>query len=395
MTSQKTTALTKTQGLTLAGCGTTFLINGFLALSLGSLMPYLRESYGFSYILSGSMLSMHSIGNLISTFVSGVLPFKYGRRKTAVALGSMGIVFYLLLLFCGGNTTLLLLAFFLSGVARGSCTNMNNSVINLTLPGKAWAMNILHACFAVGAFICPFMIVALAGIDTEGWRIAVVILAAFYLFQQIIFGTMKTPENYPTRKEGGSDWGFLKLPRFQLVCVIMFFYMCVEQGVNGWLVTYFQDSGFLNASQAQSMASLLWIFILAGRLLCAIFSSRIPKEFLLCCTACGYAVFFFALLFSRSLVPIIICTMGVGFFMAGIYPTVLSTLGDICKNYPLAMSVVLTITGVGAIVMPSVIGYVADSHGIVLGMLTLLVAVFANLGLISVNMFLHKTKADY
>ncbi len=394
MTTQEN-KLTKTQGLALAGCGTTFLINGFLALSLGSLMPFLRESYGFSYILSGSMLSMHSIGNLLSSFIAGVLPFRYGRRKTTIALGSMGIVFYLLLLFCGGNTTLLLFAFFLSGIARGSCTNINNSVINLTLPGKAWAMNVLHASFAVGAFICPFMIVALSGVGAEGWRIAVIILTVGYFLQQVIFSRIHMPDNYPTRNKGGSDWSFLKNPRFILVCCIMFFYMCVEQGVNGWLVTYFQDSGFLSAEYAQTMASILWLFILAGRLLCALFSSRIPKELMLCCTACGYAIFFFALLSARSFVPIVIFTMGVGFFMAGIYPTALSTIGDICKESPLAMSVVLTITGVGAIVMPSVIGFVADRYGIVLGMLTLLVAVFTNLGLIAVNMFLHKTKAGY
>ncbi len=387
--------LTKVQGFSLAGCGTTFLINGLLALSLGSLMPYLRESYGFSYILSGSMLSMHSIGNLLSSFIAGVLPFRFGRRRTTLSLGCMGIVFYLLLLFCGGNTTLLLFAFFLSGVARGSCTNINNSVINLTLPGKAWAMNILHAAFAIGAFICPFMIVSLAGNTTDGWRIAVIILTVFYFLQQVIFASIHMPDNYPVRKQGGSDWGFLKKPRFLIVCAIMFFYMCVEQGVNGWLVTYFQDSGFLSAEYAQTMASILWLFILAGRLLCAIFSSRIPKEIMLCGTACGYAIFFFALLFARTLVPIVIFTMCVGFFMAGIYPTAMSTIGDICKESPLAMSIVLTVTGVGAIVMPSVIGFVADSYGIVLGMLTLLVAIFTNLGLISFNLYLQKTKEGY
>lgn len=394
MTTQ-TTTLTKTQGTTLASCGTTFLINGLLALSLGSLMPYLRESYGFSYILSGTMLSMHSIGNLISSFIAGVLPFRYGRRKTAITLGCMGIIFYLLLLFCGGDTFLLLLAFFLSGIARGSCTNMNNSVINLTLPGKAWAMNVLHASFAIGAFICPFMVVALAGTSAEGWRIAVIILTCAYVLQQIIYATMHTPDNHPTRKKGAGDWSFLKNTRFIIVCGIMFFYMCVEQGVNGWLVTYFQDSGFLSAEYAQTMASILWLFILAGRLLCAVFSSKIRKEWLLCGTACGYAIFFSALLFSRNLNPIVIGTMGVGFFMAGIYPTAISTIGETCKKYPLAMSFLLTITGIGAIVMPSIIGYVADYHGIVLGMLTLLVAVMANLGLILLNLYLDKTKPGY
>ncbi len=44
-----------------------FVINGMLALSIGSLLPYIRDSRGLEYAFCGLIVSLHSIGNLISS----------------------------------------------------------------------------------------------------------------------------------------------------------------------------------------------------------------------------------------------------------------------------------------------------------------------------------------
>lgn len=59
-----------------------FIINGMLALSIGSLLPFIRDSLGLQYAFCGMIVSLHSIGNLISGFAS-VHWLLYGEGKRA------------------------------------------------------------------------------------------------------------------------------------------------------------------------------------------------------------------------------------------------------------------------------------------------------------------------
>ena len=48
-----------------------FFVSGASSVLLGNLMPYLRETYGFSYAYQGMLLSLPSWGNLVSIFLTG------------------------------------------------------------------------------------------------------------------------------------------------------------------------------------------------------------------------------------------------------------------------------------------------------------------------------------
>lgn len=372
-----------------AGCYSTFFINGMLALVLGAILPYMRQSYGIEYGLAGILLSLHSVGNLVSSFIAGVVPLYIGRRASAVVFSLMGALSFGLML-TGANPLVLMVAFFLTGICRGNISNFNNTAINLLAPGKAWALNLLHSFFAVGAFLCPFMVLAFTQRNPEHWRYAAILLIVLCLAVSCIYGMVHPIDNHPQKKvSDGSSYGFLKSRSFWLAAGILFSYLCTEQGIVGWLVTYFKDSGLLSDSYAQTMASVLWLFILGGRLLCAFLSTKIPTWKLLCISACGYLVFFIIMIVSRTALPITVGIMGLGFFMAGLYPTTISDVGKTLKEYPLAMSTLLTIAGCGSILMPSIIGAVAQQIGIVGGMSTIIVAVVVCMGLIFYNGFLQ------
>ena len=75
-----------------SGCSYLYLANGIMALMVGALQPYLRDTYGLDYWLTGFLISAHSIGNLISSFVSGLLPLYLGRKKSMLLLCSAGVM---------------------------------------------------------------------------------------------------------------------------------------------------------------------------------------------------------------------------------------------------------------------------------------------------------------
>ena len=50
------------------------------------------------------------------------------------------------------------------------------------------------------------------------------------------------------KEKPASDFSFFKEPLFYLCTLTLFFYLCAEQGVIGWMITYFKDTGLLIAS---------------------------------------------------------------------------------------------------------------------------------------------------
>ena len=62
-----------------------FMLNGMLALSIGSLLPFIRESKGLNYAFAGMIVSLHSVGNLASSFASGTLSVFLGRKKRVIS----------------------------------------------------------------------------------------------------------------------------------------------------------------------------------------------------------------------------------------------------------------------------------------------------------------------
>ena len=52
----------------------TFFFSGICSIRAGVVVRLLQERYGFAYGMTGSLLSLLSIGNLLAGFLIGVLP---------------------------------------------------------------------------------------------------------------------------------------------------------------------------------------------------------------------------------------------------------------------------------------------------------------------------------
>ncbi|MBQ8118832.1 MAG: MFS transporter [Lachnospiraceae bacterium] len=366
----------------------TFLINGMLALSIGSLLPFIRDARGLEYTFCGLIVSLHSVGNLLSSFLGGALPLWVGPKRSILFFEFFFSAAYLLILF-SDNNVLLALAFFLTGFARGAASNYCNKKINSLSPGKAWIINGLHGMFAIGAFLFPILLMLITRSADGNWVYACGLMVAVgvlvWFLYLMIPEDVKADETAQKDGEGvggqqkKSQFAFFREPLFYLCIGTLFFYLCAEQGVIGWMITYFKDTGLLDPSLSQVTASVLWIMILAGRLTTAYLSTRIPKERLLPVMGAGLVGFFILLLLSRTTLWIMVGIMGFGYSMAGIYPTTVSFSGRLIEKYPLSWSFVLTTASFGSILMPSVIGRIAAKAGIFYGMSSIAAAILIDI----------------
>lgn len=357
-----------------------FAINGMAVLVIGSILPDMMSEAGLSFAAAGGMLSLMAIGNFLASFLFPAAVSLFGRRLSITAITAVIPVSYLWLTFLPPVFVLYALMF-VCGIARGSITIINNSTVNDLSDNPAKMQNYLHCSFAVGAFLAPFTTAVFLGLGF-GWRVVIYILVFLCASSSYFYGTADyscLPEAKKITREKESEVvvkptsrpAFFRAFPFYCICLLLFFYVGFESCVNGWFVTYLQNTGIVTAGFSSTLVSITWAVIMAGRLACAALSDRIPKRRLIFMICMGSALFFFLLTASGNLMMITAALIGLGFCMAGIYPLCVAEAGAYMKGSALGMSILTAVSSLGGIVSPQLVGSIADHIGIVAAIGTL------------------------
>lgn len=375
----------------------TFFASGAAAQPLGSFIPFLRDAYGLGYDLSGALLSAQSAGNLLAVLAAGLLPVYLGRRKTVLLTGVWMAVAYLIFAMGLGWGWVLLLSCFLNGIARGGNVNFANTMVS-TLPGKkaTRGYNLLHAAYAVGAILSPLLLIFCSGRwPGWGWRLVAGALAALACAQVLVYARMDLPpEKLDQQGHRVVELGFLRQKTFWLGCGMLFFYISTEYAICGWLVTYFQDTGALSKDYAQLTNSLYWVTVFAGRMVGAALVGKVSRSKILVVDGVGVAVCFL-LMYTASTPPTItLSLLGVGVFMATIYPSAFDFGSQSVKGNDLGCSLIALIGTVGGILTPLLVGLVAARAGIRMGMAVVAGATVCLLGAILLSVGLTRQQRE-
>ena len=119
----------------------------------------LQEEYGFAYGMTGTLLSLLSIGNLLAGFLIAMLPGRLGM-KPSILLLTIGYAVGYAMMGLSGAVAVLALGFFLVGIAKGSVINTCTILVSDHSADRTRGMNLMHSCYACGALLCPFFIAA-------------------------------------------------------------------------------------------------------------------------------------------------------------------------------------------------------------------------------------------
>ncbi|MCD8395756.1 MAG: MFS transporter [Lachnospiraceae bacterium] len=349
-----------------------FFLSGICAISSSIVVSRLQGSYGFAYGMTGTLLSLMSIGNLIAGFLTGLLPTKIGTRLT-VALLTTGYAIGYFAMGLTGWMGILMLAFVLVGLAKGCTLNTCTILVGNNSPDRTRGMNIMHACYALGALLCPFFISAAA---TAGSFVPLFVLAAFGLILWLVF--LCTPmdsgkEAEKTVKAQGrvsagtkTDWSFLKSKKIWLLTGLIFCQNAAEYSVNGWMVTYFKNSGIISGNLSTYTVTVMWGATLLGRLLIAfVFPIKNACRAMIRMSL-GCIIFYLGLMLVGSQIPAIVLLFAFAFSMAGMNPTAVASAGRMTSAA--SMGIMLPVAGIGAIVMPWIAGIISERAGLNVGM---------------------------
>ena len=290
----------------------TFFFSGICAISSGVVVSLLQEQYGFAYGMTGTLLSLMSIGNLLAGFLIAMLPGKLGM-KPSILLLTIGYALGYAMMGLSGAVAVLALGFFLVGIAKGSVINTCTILVSDNSADRTRGMNLMHSCYACGALLCPFFIAAAGRVSGS---FAVLVLAVLGLLLWLVY--MGTPfAGKGAGKKEVTDWSFLRSTRFWLLTGLLFCQNAAEQSVTGWMVTYFKGSGIIAGALAAYTVTVMWGATLVARLLIAfVFPFKQPRKAMVV-MGVSCTIFYILLVQARSQGAAIVLLFAFAFAMAG------------------------------------------------------------------------------
>ncbi|PPK82223.1 fucose permease [Lacrimispora xylanisolvens] len=352
-----------------------YAVSGMAVLVIGAILPSIIKEAGISFLAAGGLLSVMAIGNLSSSFIFPVMVPIMGKKR-AITLVTLFVPTSLMVLSLLPPLPVMYAVMLLYGFTRGCITILNNAAVNDIYGDSATGkLNLLHCTFAIGAFLAPLLTAMMMKLGF-GWRVTLYMIVVLTIISAISYGTMNynlineaqkeiEERKNKTKSTVAGNKGFLRSFAFYCIAFILFFYLGVENCINGWFVTYLQNTGVMSAEFATTLVSLTWLVIMGGRLLCAAMSKKVHRSTILLINSIGSAVCFFILIKVNSLPLVTASLLGLGFFLSGIYPTCIANAGPLIQGSTLGMSLLTAISAMGGIITPQIVGGVADRVGIV------------------------------
>jgi fucose permease len=344
---------------------------------LGPAVPFLINEFDMNFSLIGTLFFIQFTFYFASVLIAGVASDFFGKKPFLLIGASFMAAGLIGLVFSKNESTIFLFVAFI-GVGFGILDGgLNSLFIDISGEQKGFGLGLLHMFFGIGALSGP-LIFSLASKTFLNWRFAFLIASCipilfFALFFPIRLLKVKSNENMRI-----SDVTILVKNNIIVQFIFLLFaYVGVEQAIAGWLPTYLITTLGVSHFTSSSTLSLFFIGLTIGRLLTGIISEKIGYSDTLLILSLGSSFFLLLIFTFNSVNPIILFFMFTGFFLSGIFPTVMALVGSIFPQYSGSLSGILTAAGgVGGMLLPLGMGVVSDYAGLKQG---LFVPIFASI----------------
>ncbi|MBL9204825.1 MAG: MFS transporter [Opitutaceae bacterium] len=364
------TAPLRTQWLTVL-C---YLAMMSLAIGLNLLPVFLTtlsHLYGGADGLSkeelGRLGAVGFTGLVVGILVTGPLADRAGAKPFAL-LGNACIAVSLVGLALAPTYAWLTVAMLVLGLGAGILDMVLSPIVAALHPERRGAaMNWLHSFYCVGAGVTIF--VGTIGLQAGlGWRGTCLVLLPLPLGLMAAFA----PLRFPTLvSDGGRTpfFGLVRQPWFLGALVAIFLGGATEAGMAQWLPAYAEMSlGF--STWIGGTALLLFSLAMAlGRMVVGAVGPR-WNPYLVMAWGCGLsAVLFLAASFLPWSGAALTAAIVVGVTGSCLWPTLLAVTADRHPDGGASMFGALAALGnAGGIVLPWLVGWVADRHSLAIGL---------------------------
>jgi len=233
------------------------LLFGIVLISLGSILPHLRDRFELSDLSTGSLLTLLPFGILLGSLIFGPVVDRYGYKILLLSSGLM-IFFGLEGIFLTGNMTILRISVFLIGFGGGAINGGANAMAADTAEGDRGArLSLLGVFFGIGALGVPLLLGLLIHVlsyEKILFWIGILVFLSTLSFLLIKFPPPKQPQGFPIREASK----LLRDPWIILTGFVLFIQSGMEGLANNWSTTFLQDNKeFINQHALFSLSCLV------------------------------------------------------------------------------------------------------------------------------------------
>ena len=347
----------------VAACAGMFIV-GIVLTTLGAILPSVMDKFQIDKIDAGSLMSLLSIGILISSMLFGPIADRYGYKYLFIVcagfilIGMEGIAF-------APSFEWLRFFIFLIGFGGGVLNGGTNALVaDISAGERSARLSILGIFFGIGAIGVPLLLGLLLDLISyesfmSGVGAFVLVIIFFYIL--IKFPTPKQTEKVPV-KQGLGLLGHMSLI---VLSLILFFESGIEITVGSWATSFLKEELTLESSTAVFCLAVYWLGLMLVRLVLGFALKSIkPATALMVCllvALCGSVL----MLFSMNLVTAAFALFLIGAGFAATYPVILGYIGDLYpKLSGTAFSIAFVIALTGGTTLPFVTGLLANSYGL-------------------------------
>jgi MFS family permease len=340
------------------------LLFGMGLITLGAVVPNLKEKFNLDDVASGTLFSILPLGILVGSLFFGPFCDKYGYKLLlslscfSMFLGFVGIAY-------APSHGLLKICIFLIGVGGGAINGATSALVSdISEKDKGANLSLLGVFFGLGALGMPFLLGVLEAsfnfeIIVASVGVVTFFAAVFYLL--IKFPPPKHAQGFPL-SEGMS---LIKDGVLMLIAFFLFFQSSFEAIVNNWTTTYLTEQFDISKNKALYALSLSVVGMTVMRLLLgSVFrKTNIKNLWIAAFSMIAIALGFLA--FGNSFYLSVSGLILLGAGLAGGFPLMLGFVGNRYKELSgTAFSLVLVIALAGNMIINYGMGIIAQNFGI-------------------------------
>lgn len=342
-----------------------YTLLGFYAytqLSLGPIMPFVRESLSLNYTVTGLHSTAFALGMVIAGASGAPVAKLVGRRRLFWG-GGLGMCLGSVLFMIAPIAPLTITGTFLMGWMGSYLIVMIQSTLaDEHLEHSAIALTEANIVAILFGMFVPIL-VGIGASTSITWRLGLIVPIIVWV---LVFGlNRQTPFPKPQVSDT-SDSSTQRLPRlFWLYWIVIFLGVAVEWAVFFWSADFLDTVVQLPTEQASAVTSTFLLAMLIGRFV----GSRLTYHYLprnlfwlaIALVAVGFPLFWVG---GQPIIHIIgLFVMGLG--VANLFPfglAIASRVGGQASD--LASSRVSLAAGLAILILPQLLGSTADAIGI-------------------------------
>ena len=340
------------------------LLFGIGLITLGAILPDLKEKYSLDAVAAGTLFSILPLGVLAGSLLFGPLCDRFGYKPLMATAAVMMFAGFQGLAFSPSTGILSIFIFFI-GLGGGALNGATSALVSdISTSGKGADLSLLGVFFGIGALGMPILL----GVLEKAFKFDVIVsLTGFIaLAAAILFLLIKYP---PAKLSGGVSmkklFALFRDETLLLIAFFLFFQSAFEALVNNWTTTYLID----RLSVQQSSALLGLSAYVAGmtimRLMIGSIFRNVPDKKLL---VISFGIIFIALVtivtgntMFQSAAGLLI--LGAG--LAGGFPIMLGFVGNRYPNLSgTAFSLAFTIALLGNMLINFSMGLIVEKFGV-------------------------------